>query len=151
MSAFTEFLEYLARKEALALQENAADMTPDEIVAADPIIPTFDNTRQYLDYQPGYICKTTSGNVVKLLQSYDSLIYTQQPENLPAQWGFYWSTQPERAKPFLKLSTSPYYKDSCCIFNGYIWRSTIDNNVFSPSEYPMGWEQVEQVEGDESE
>lgn len=150
MSIFAEFLEYLARKEAMTLQENSSAMSPDEIVAADLIIPEFDNTKQYLDYQPGYVCKTKSGNVVKLLQPYDSLIYPQQPEELPAQWGFYWSTQLQHARPFLKLSTSPYYKESCCIFEGYIWRSTIDNNVFSPSEYPMGWERLKQVEGDES-
>lgn len=142
MSQLTDFLFYLARKEAIALQDNATNMTADEIVDAKPVIPDFDPKRQYLEYPTGYICKTSQGNVVKLLQPYDSEIYSQQPEELPAQWGFFWSTDPDHAKPFLKSSTSPYYKDSCCIEGDHIWRSTIDNNVWAPSEYPQGWEDL---------
>lgn len=127
------------------LQMRSPDMTQTEVIEEDIFLPMFDHTRQYLNYEPGYICKTKTGNVVKLLQSYDSMIYTQEPEELAAQWGFYWSTDPAHAKQFFKAATSPYYKDSCCIENNHIWRSTIDNNVWAPSEYPQGWEDLGEV------
>lgn len=133
---------YLGQMIGEHFQMQAPEMTQTEVVENDLFLPTFDHERQYLDYDPGYICKTKAGNVVKLLQSYDSLIYPQEPEELQAQWGFYWSTDPAYAKPFLKSATSPYYKDSCCIENGHVWRSTIDNNVWAPSEYPQGWEDL---------
>lgn len=133
---------HIGRMIAQDLQARAPDMTPTEVIAEEEFLPMFDASRQYLNFDPGYICKTAQGNIVKLLQSYDSTIYTQQPENLQAQWGFYWSTDPIKARPFLKLSTSPYYKDSCCVYSDHIWRSKIDNNVWSPSEYPQGWEDL---------
>ena len=70
-------------------------------------------------------------------------IYTQEPEDLPAQWGFYWSTDPKKALPFISLATSPYMTGDCCTEGGQIWRSAIDNNVWAPSAYPQGWEVVE--------
>ena len=90
----------------------------------------------------GFVCKSSAGRVVKLLQVYDSTVYTQEPEELPAQWGFVWSDDPTHAKPFVAISTSPYMKGNCCIEDDVIYRSTMDNNVHAPSAYPQGWEQV---------
>ena len=90
----------------------------------------------------GFVCKSSAGRVVKLLQVYDSNIYTNEPEELPAQWGFVWSDDPAHAKPFMAISTSPYMKGNCCTEGNSVFRSTIDNNVHAPSAYPQGWEQV---------
>jgi hypothetical protein len=79
---------------------------------------------------------------VKLLQPYDSTIFTGEPEELPAQWGFVWSNDPAKAKPFVAISTSPYMKGNCCSEEGEVFRSLIDNNVHAPSAYPQGWEHV---------
>lgn len=127
---------------ALDVQSRIPDMTPDEVVDNEDFLPKFNPERQYLNFEPGYVCRSPIGNAVKLLQPYDSLIYTQSPEELQAQWGFYWSTDPTKAKPFLKSSTSPYYEDSCCTFNDHVWRSTINANVWSPTENPSGWEDL---------
>ena len=83
-----------------------------------------------------------AGRVVRLLQPYDSTIYTQVPEELAAQWGFVWSTDPAKALPFVAISTSPYKKGDCCTEGGKVYRSTLDNNVWSPSAYPQGWDEV---------
>lgn len=130
------------RTDALLLQERADDMTGTELHENDFKIPEFDPAKQYLDYKPGFTCKSLIGNVVRLLQPYDSIIYPAQPEELPAQWGFKWSTDPAHAKPFIALSTSPYMTGDCCIFDEKVYRSTIDNNVWSPADYPAGWEAV---------
>lgn len=90
----------------------------------------------------GFVCRSSAGRVVRLLQVYDSEIYPQEPEELPAQWGFVWSTDPGKALPFLSLSTSPYAKGDCCTAGGKIWRSKIDTNTWSPETNPEFWEEV---------
>lgn len=42
-------------------------------------------------------------------------------------------------------SVDAYMKGDECMFNGVHKRSTIDNNVWSPNEYPEGWEDVIEV------
>lgn len=128
--------------DATALQNNADNMTGTELHNEAQKIPEFNNEKQYLNYKIGFVCKSKLGNVVRLLQSYDSLIYPQQPEELAAQWGFKWSTNPEHAKPFLKSVTSPYMKYECCIWEDEVYKSTIDNNTYTPAEYPAGWVKV---------
>lgn len=133
------------RANALALQEKAPDMTGTELNAADSDIPSFKaavTNKNMLERKAGFVCRSSAGRVVRLVQPYDSTIYTQVPEELPAQWGFVWSTDPAKALPFVAISTSPYNKGDCCTDGGVIYRSTIANNVWSPSAYPAGWEAV---------
>lgn len=40
-------------------------------------------------------------------------------------------------------STNPYMKGDKVKFNGKIYESVIDNNVWSPEAYPQGWKEVE--------
>lgn len=39
-------------------------------------------------------------------------------------------------------STNPYMKGDKVIFNGKVYESLIDNNVYSPEAYPSGWKEV---------
>ena len=121
------------------LQQRAPEMTGTAIYAADGFLPAFNAAKQYLNYTAGYVCVSAAGRAVKLLQPYDSTVYTGQPEDYPSLWGFYWSTDPAKALPFIALSTSPYMTGDCCTEGGHVWRSTIDNNVWAPSAYPTGW------------
>ena len=133
------------RRQALDLQSRSPEMTGTELYAEDGNIPSFlaaKATMNMLDRPVGFVCKSSAGRVVRLLQVYDSDIYTQEPEELPAQWGFVWSDDPAKAKPFIAMSTSPYMAGNCCTENGITYRSTIDNNVWAPSAYPAGWEVV---------
>lgn len=133
------------RKRAEELQNNSADLSNTEINAQEEYIPLFTEAvklKNMLSRQPGFICKSSEGRVVRLLQVYDSNIYTQEPEELPAQWGFVWSTDPSKAKPFIALATSPYNLGDCCLENGKTYKSNIDNNVYPPSAYPQGWTEI---------
>lgn len=133
------------RSDALDLQSRSADMDGTQLYAEDTKIPEFQAakaTKNMLEREVGFICKSSAGRVVRLLQVYDSTIYTQEPEELPAQWGFAWSTDPAKALPFISLATSPYMIGDCCTENGVVYRSTMDNNVWAPSEYAQAWEQV---------
>lgn len=40
-------------------------------------------------------------------------------------------------------STNPYKTGDKVTYNGKIYQSTIDNNVWSPTAYPQGWKEVE--------
>lgn len=130
---------------AKAVQNNADSMTGTELYAVDDKIPSFTaaiSKMNMLDRPVGFVCKSSAGRVVRLLQVYDSDIYTQEPEELPAQWGFKWSTDPAKAKPFIALATSPYNTGECCTEGDEVFRSKMDGNVHAPSAYPQGWEKV---------
>ena len=135
---------------AESLQTDAANMTGTELYAAEDYIPDFaaavakkNMLERKAGMTDGFVCRSSAGRVVRLIQNYDSSIYTQEPEDLPAQWGFVWSTDPEKALPFIAISTSPYMTGDCCTENDIVYRSTIDNNVCAPSAYPQGWEVAE--------
>lgn len=131
--------------DATDLQQRSAEMNGTALYAEEEKIPSFGAAcakMNMLERPVGFVCKSSAGRVVKLLQVYDSTIYPQEPEELPAQWGFKWSTDPSKALPFIALSTSPYSKGDCCTEGGKTWRSKIDNNVHSPSDYPQGWQDV---------
>lgn len=40
-------------------------------------------------------------------------------------------------------STNPYMKGDRVRFNGHIYESLIDNNIWSPEAYPAGWQLIE--------
>lgn len=138
------------RTDALGLQERSPNLTGTELCAEDDKIPSFkvacakknmlERTAGQIN---GFVCKSSAGRVVRLIQNYDSDVYTQEPEDLPAQWRFMWSQDPTKALPFISLATSPYAAGDCCTENGSTFRSKIGNNVHAPSAYPQAWEQVE--------
>lgn len=131
------------------IQSRAAEMTGTELYAEEDYIPDFQAAsalKNMLERAAGFVCRSTAGRVVKLLQPYDSSIYPGEPETLPAQWGFVWNNDPKKARDFISLSTSPYMENNCAIDAGYVWRSKIDNNVWAPSSYEQGWEKLGTVE-----
>lgn len=138
-------LREVGKQLAQDFQENSSSYTNTEIYSDEyPYIPSFEAAKEVknmLQRQAGFVCKNQNGIVVKLLQPYDSDIYTQDPLELPAQWGFKWPTIPEYATEFIASSTSPYGKGEYCKENNVIYKSLIDNNVWAPSAYPQGWEE----------
>lgn len=134
---------------ATEVQSKADEMTGTELNSKKGFIPSFVAAcarMNMLDRPIGFVCKSSAGRVVKLLQVYDSNIYTGEPEELPAQWGFVWSDDPKHALEYVAISTSPYMIGNCCLDDGEVYRSTIDNNVWRPKDYPQGWEKVEITE-----
>lgn len=132
-------------EQAQALQDKAGELTGTALYDEKDFIPSLAAARakkNMLERPVGFVCRSTAGRVVALLQVYDSDTYPQEPEELAAQWRFKWSTDPSKALPFAKLATSPYGKGDCCIWEDKVWRSTIDSNVYSPEEYPAGWEEI---------
>lgn len=146
------------RMAAQAVQEASPTMTGTEINAADDRIPRFAEAVKHKNMlnrkagqEDGFVCLSSAGRVVRLIQPYDSINdyrHTDgtpwEPEELPAQWRFVWSHDPAKAKPFIASSTSYYNKGDCCLnAAGEPKRSTIDANVFDPDVSPQFWEDVE--------
>ena len=138
---------------ALSLQEKSSEMTGTELNAVDDTIPLFSRAieqknmlERHADMRTGFVCVSPEGRVVRLIQNYDSDIYKQTPEELPAQWAFVWSTDPAKAKPFIAMATSPYHIGECCLDSqGRAWASKIDTNIWSPDNVPLYWELCEEV------
>lgn len=134
--------------QAQAIQAQASGMTGTELYAQEDYIPDFQAAKaakNMLERSPGFVCRSTAGRVVRLLQVYDSTVYTQEPEDLPAQWGFVWSTDPAKALPYIELATSPYNTGECCTYEGHVWRSGQDGNVWAPGTANVKWEDLGEV------
>lgn len=154
-----ETMRQYGKNRAVTVQAESPTMTGTELNAQDGYIPDFVAARQKMNMMQrkagridGFVCKSSAGRVVRLIQNYDSDVFTAEPEELDAQWGFVWSNDPEKAKPFIALATSPYNTGDCCSFEtvsnddgtvSHVYRSTHDENVFSPADYPDWWELVQ--------
>lgn len=136
------------RMAAQAVQEAAPTMTGTELNAVDDRIPRFLEAvkhKNMLDrpagQEDGFVCLSSAGRVVRLIQNYDSNVFTGEPEELPAQFRFVWSTDPAKARPFIASSTSYYNTGDCCLNKAEeARRSKIDANVFDPDVSPEFWE-----------
>ena len=55
---------------------------------------------------------------------------------------------PARAKPYAapQGTRGLYQKGECCIWESQVWRSTADNNAYSPADYPGNWEAVSNLD-----
>ena len=143
-----EMLRQSGKVDAMALQERSSELSGTELNAEDDKIPRFKaavKEKNMLDrkagQQDGFVCLSTAGRVVRLIQNYNSDIYQEEPENLPAQYRFVWSTDPAKARPFIASSTSYYNTGDCCLNKaGEPRRSKIDANVFDPDASPEFWE-----------
>lgn len=141
------------KQAALLTQEKSSEMTGTELNASDTIplfcnaIKTQNMLSRHADMKTGFVCISDAGRVVRLIQNYDSEIYPQQPEELPAQWGFVWSTDPTKARPFIAMATSPYNIGEYCLNEaGIPCASNIDNNVWSPDSMPNYWTKYKEAD-----
>jgi len=135
--------------DAADFQARSGAMTGTEMYAEEEKIPRFQAAvarKNMKDRSAGFVCKSSAGRVVKLLQPYDSTVYPREPEELSAQWGFKWSTDPAKARPFISLATSPYGTGDCCTYEGHVWRSGQDNNTWAPGTINIVWEDLGPVE-----
>lgn len=135
--------------DAADFQTRSASMTGTEMYAEEEKIPDFQAAKavkNMLERPVGFICRSTAGRVVKLLQPYDSNTYPQEPEELEAQWGHYWSKDPKKALPFIAQATSPYMTGDCCTDAGHVHASKEDNNVWSPTDQPNRWTDLGTIE-----
>lgn len=146
---YTDAMHAKGKADAADFQTRSADMTGTEMYAEEEKIPDFLAAKavmNMLQRPAGFVCKSTAGRVVKLLQPYDSDIFTQEPEELKAQWGFLWSKDPRKALPFIQSAESTYDTGTCCTAAGHVWRSKQDGVNWSPETNPEFWDDLGTIE-----
>lgn len=144
-------LKSYGRVTAKELQERSSEMTGTELYEEEDFIPSFKKAIEKMNMlerkagqTDGFVCKSSAGRVVRLIQNYDSTIFTAEPEELSAQYRFVWSTDPKHAKPFIQSAESYYNTGDCCLNEaGEPKRSKIDVNTYSPDTNPEYWEDAE--------
>lgn len=129
---------------AVEFQKQAPELDGTAIIDREDDIPDFNpDVHQYLNWAKGE-CVRDNGQVWQLLQPYDSTVYKDHPENLRAQWSLCHTKDPAKAKPYVAPfgQSGMYMKDECYTENGKVYKSKVDNNVWEPTGYPAGWEEV---------
>lgn len=131
------------RADALSLRSRAADMDGTAIIAEEQKIPVWDPQKDYSAWPVGGPV-AHEGNVFGLLQPHNAAHYTGTPATLAALWSPLHTKDPAKAKTWLAPNgTSGLYNtDECCLFDGEVHRSKMDNNPYSPADYPDWWEVV---------
>lgn len=153
MEYVLETMKRFGKVAAQSLQDRSPTMDGTQLYAEEEYIPSFtaavakqNMLTRKAGETDGFICKSSAGRVVRLIQAYDSETHTQEPEELPAQWRFVWSKDPQKALPFISLATSPYATGDCCTYEGHVWRSGQDKNTWAPGTINISWEDLGPVE-----
>lgn len=120
------------------IEQLADNLTDTEAVANSELFPKWQADESYaVGTKVQY-----NGTLYKCLQAHDS-----QSDWIPVDAASLWAkvlipnpdVVPEWEQPD---STNPYMKGDKVTFNGKAYESLIDNNVWSPDAYPVGWKEM---------
>ena len=84
-----------------------------------------------------------NGQVYKCNQTHDNHGEDgYDPASAPALFSIAHTKDKTNPKPFVQPTGAHdvYMQDECCLFDGKVYVSIIDNNAYSPESYPDGWE-----------
>lgn len=82
-----------------------------------------------------------NGTLYKVLQAHTSQ-ETWTPEDAPPLFAKVITSDSEILPWEQPGSTNPYMKGDKVTYNGKTYESLIDNNVWSPADYPAGWQEI---------
>ena len=130
-----------ARQYRAKIEENAAVMDDESAADFPALFPIWNPDGA--TYEPGDRVRY-GDKLYKVLQEHTSQ-ESWDPEGAPSLFAEILSGQggTEIGEWTQPDSTNPYMTGDKVIFNGKIYESTIDNNVWSPADYPAGWQEVE--------
>ena len=129
--------------QTLVAQAVAGEADGTALIEQEEKIPTW-RQRDFSDMPVGTPYKW-QGQVYKLWQQHDA---TEQPDWSPDKavslWDICHTTDPAKAKPYAapQGSRGLYQTGECCLWDGQVRRSKVDNNAYSPADYPDNWEAV---------
>lgn len=121
-----------------------ADIDTEKILAVASVFPKYEVGKAYKVKEVFAYGENSVGDIqlYQVLQSHTSA-EEWLPENAPSLYkkiGVTKEGYPEWVQP---LGASDAYNTGDIVsYNGTLYRSTIDNNVWSPVDYPAGWEVV---------
>lgn len=121
--------------------EEAAQTLPDDLVQHSiAMFPHWDPSEHYaVGYRVQY-----NDIVYKCLQAHDAQ-ESWTPTDAPSLWAKVLVPDPDVIPDWEQPdSTNAYMTGDKVRYNGYVYESLIDNNVWSPEAYPQGWRLVEE-------
>ena len=141
------------RQAALELAGRAHEMDGTALIAEQGHIPLWREDAVYGKGHVGYPVQDLNQVYIILQPHTPSHNPGVRPADLPAIYSRKNTTDPRLAKEWLAPSgiSGVYNKSDCAVDGGRVYRSIFDGaNVWRPSEYPAGWEDlgtVEEVQG----
>lgn len=66
------------------------------------------------------------------------------PDNAPSLWQDIEYKDGYRIIPDTLTVTTAFAKDECGWWNGVLYRSLMEGNVYTPAGYPAGWEEIKE-------
>ena len=128
----------LARKLRPYIEKAALSLSDEDALEATQLFPAWNEEAAYLIGD-----KVRYDNILyKCLQSHTAQA-AWTPIAAPSLWAKVLipdeNVIPEWEQPD---STNPYMRGDKVTFNGKVYESTIDNNIWSPATYPAGWAEL---------
>ena len=128
----------LARKLRPYIEKAAISLSDEDALEAVNLFANWQPNKAYIkDERVNY-----EGILYKCLQAHTSQ-ESWTPIAAPSLWAKVLipdeNVIPEWEQPD---STNPYMKGDKILFNGQVYESLIDNNIWSPEAYPAGWKQL---------
>lgn len=143
-SIMIDIFKSLGRSDALALREEAKNLTGTQIIASEHCIPAWSADKDYSSWPVGSPV-TDEGQVWTLIQPHNASYYTGRPSELRALWGLTHTKDPAKAKPWVSPfgTSGMYMMDECYkAEDGKVYRCKFDNTVFNFDAHPAGWEEL---------
>ena len=134
----------MAALAAKDLRARSPEMDGTAIIAEEEYVPMWGAEKDYTAVVVGAPVQF-EGQVQTLLQPHNASHYTGNPATLAALWRVKHTTDPDKAKPWVKpTSTSDMYLENECMLwtDGLVYRCLRDT-IYSPEEYAPDWEVVE--------
>ena len=135
------------RTAALDLANRAVSENLDgtALIAEQDKIPAWNEKAVYGEKYIG--CPVQDGEQVYTLLSPHTPAHNPgfRPADLPAIYSIRHTKDPAKAKPYMAPNgiSGVYEKGDCCVYDGVTYRSVFEgDNVWSPVDYPAGWEEV---------
>lgn len=144
MSNMNEIFYNLGKHDASLLRNEAKDLTGTEIVQRELSVPFFNPEKDYSSWPVGAPV-ADEGQVWVLIQPYNAANYDGRPSTLRALWGLCHTKDPKKAKAWVDPygTSGMYMKDECYKDEeGKVWRSLVDDNVYTAAAYAANWEEV---------
>ena len=128
----------LARKLRPYIEKAALSLSDEDALEAVQLFPNWNENAAYLEGDK----VNYEGTLYKCLQSHTAQA-AWTPTAAPSLWAKVLipdeNVIPEWEQPD---STNPYMRGDKVMFEGQVYESAIDNNIWSPSAYPAGWQVV---------
>ena len=122
---------------------NLISTMTDEEAVERPIL--FPNWKVGITYSVGTRVRY-GGRIFKVLQTHTSQ-EDWTPSRAPSLFAEVLTSEDDEPQEWVQpSSTNPYLTGDKVIYNGLIYESLIDNNVWAPDAYPAGWRLISEPE-----